>query len=487
MASGVTGTWLRIVGLQGVAGATALATAMAAAALVPPATFGAYGLMLSVVQIAYGIGFAWLNHALFRYAREEYAARGTVTGTLLPVLAGHGLLLALVAVAALSFGAPLAAWLTLPHSALGWCLAGLAALALFEALTYAAQAGGHFRGYGLGQVMTKAGPLLAVLLFLAVPAGGALTLFGGALGGWLAALALTAFAVTWTSARPTALRALLAYGWRLPFGTAAGVLATWLGVWFVRGHMGVAEAGLYAWANTLFGLVAAVLLPLSAVLAPGMVDLRLAGSPEAIARQVRATLAVALLAGALAPLGLAVLRLLGGTVPDAYAPALPLLVILCGAAPAQLLAYALNPLLMAHEHLVGRGVVANIAIAALIAGGNAVLVPWAGMVGAALATLLALWIAALIWLGVAGTLLPAGHGLWRPWLSLAAPALAVIVAVALLPWPIAVAVGAAATLALLPTGRRLGWFEGVESLGAHLPARAAVLGRGLSWCGRAAG
>jgi O-antigen/teichoic acid export membrane protein len=486
MPSGVTGTWVRIVGLQGLAGATALATAMAAAALVPPATFGAYGLMLSVVQAAYGIGFAWLNHALFRYAREEYAARGTVTGTLWPVLAGHALLLVGAAACVFTLATPLSVWLTLPGSALGWCLAGLAALVVFEALTYAAQAGGHFRGYGLGQVMTKAGPLLAVLAILVLPAGGAIALFAGALGGWIAALVLTAAAVPRAIAPPVSPRPLLAYGWRLPFGTAAGVLATWLGVWFVRGHLGVAEAGLYAWANTLFGLVAALLLPLSAVLAPGMVDLRLAGRRDAIARQVRGTLAVALLAAALAPLGLALLRLLGGVVPDAYAPALPVLVILCGAAPAQLLAYALNPLLMAHEELVGRGVAANVVIAALIAAGNAVLVPLVGMNGAALATLSALWIAGLLWLGIASTLLPDRQGLWRPWLAMAVPVLAVVVAVALLPWPVALAAGIAATLLLLSVGRRLGWFAGVEALCAHLPRQATPLNRGLQWCGRVA-
>jgi O-antigen/teichoic acid export membrane protein len=297
---------------------------------------------------------------------------------------------------------------------------------------------------------------------------------------------LTAPAVHWTPARPAEVGPLLAYGWRLPFGTAAGVMATWLGVWFVRGHLGVAEAGLYAWANTLFGLVAAVLLPLSAVLAPGMVDLRLSGNGDAIALQIRRTLAVALLAGALLPLGLAVLRLIGSAVPEAYAPAVPLLVILCGAAPAQLLAYALNPLLMAHEHLVGRGVAANIAIATLIAAGNAVLVPLAGMVGAALATLLALWIAALIWIGVARTLVPAARGLWHSWASLAAPAMAATIAVALLPWPAALPLGAGATALLLLAGRRLRWFDGVEALCAHLPRQAASLGRCLIWCARSA-
>lgn len=486
MPSSILRNWQRIVGLQGIAAVAAVITAGLAAASIPPATFGAYGLMLSVVQIAYGVGFAWLNHALFRFAREEYGARGTVTGTLWPVLGGHALLLVGAAAGAILLATPLSAWLTLPGSALGWCLAGLAALVVFEALTYAAQAGGHFRGYGLGQVMTKAGPLIAVLLFVWLPTAGAITLFAGALGGWLAALALTAPAVRWTPARPAAMGPLLSYGWRLPFGTAAGVLATWLGVWFVRGHLGVADAGLYAWANTLFGLVAAVLLPLSAVLAPGMVDLRLSGNGDAIALQIRRTLAVALLAGAMLPLGLAVLRLIGGAVPEAYAPAVPLLVILCGAAPAQLLAYALNPLLMAHEHLVGRGVAANIAIAGLIAAGNAVLVPLAGMAGAALATLLALWIAALIWIGVAHTLVPAARGLWHSWVSLAVPAIAATIAVALLPWPAALPLGAGATALLLLAGRRLRWFDGVEGLCAHLPRQAASLGRGLIWCARSA-
>jgi O-antigen/teichoic acid export membrane protein len=484
MSRSLTGAWFGILGMQAIAGIFSLATAALASLLVPPPVFGSFSLMMSIVQVTYGVGFAWLNHALFRYAREEHGARGTVAGVLFPVLMGHMLLLAGAAYLLAKVANPLAYWLDLPVSILKWCIVGVAALACFEALSYAAQAQGRFRGYGLGQVATKAGPLMVTLLFPWVAGGGSIVLFAGAVAGWLFAATLTAKAVNWAPARPYATSALISYGWRLPFGTASGVLATWIGVWFVRAHLGLAEAGLYAWANALFGLIAAFLIPLSAVIAPRMVDLRLGGDTVGLTQNIRLTLAVALLASALTPAALSFLHFVASAAPDAYEAAIPVLVVLCGAAPAQFLSYVLNPLLMAHEDLVGRCVVANICVAASIAGGNVMMVPHLGMLGAAWATLIALWFAGFLWLVIASTLVRPARVAWRMWILAAFPTLAVVAVMSSLPVLLAIMTGVVATLVLLAAGRQLGFYDGVEELSSHVPRPLSALGRGLMWCAR---
>ena len=53
--------WLRLLAFQGAGLAMSAGTVALAAVVLPPAVYGQYGLMLSMVQIASGVGLLWLQ------------------------------------------------------------------------------------------------------------------------------------------------------------------------------------------------------------------------------------------------------------------------------------------------------------------------------------------------------------------------------------------------------------------------------------------
>lgn len=476
------GQWLGILSWQALALAFAATTTALAAAFVPPEIFAQYSLMLSIVQIGYAVGFAWLNHAMFRFAREERARHGTIAGATRIALAGHALILLALCIGAALATAFLARWSGLPPSAFLWCAAGLAALVAFETATYAAQAGGRFDGYGSAQVLVKAGPLLAALGCAVVAADHRL-LFAGLLGGWLAGLARVAAVARWRGpARAGTAVRMLRYGWRLPLASAAGMVVAWFAVWSLQLRVGAAAAGIYAWAAALVALAQAVLLPLSALLAPRMVDLFLGRDAAALRAAVARAVAVALLFAAMMPIGLAALALAAGAaLPDAYGPATPVLVMLCAALPAQLLSYLLSPLLMADETLVGAVTGANVLAAALLAIGTWVALPLAGMIGVAAVAAGSVWTLAGAWLVLASRLAGAGAAALRRWAATGLGLGASAMAIATLPPASAAALGAMTTLALLGVGRWRAWFRPVAEFADHLPRRRIVAWF-MGWC-----
>jgi len=475
------GQWLRIVSWQGAGSLMAVGTVALAALAVPPAIFARYSLMLSIAQAGYAVAFAWINHALFRYAREERARHGTISGAVGPALRAHAALIALCALAAVAMGPAVAGLAGLPASALAWCVAGIAALAAFEMATYAAQAGGRFDGYGPGHALAKAGPFLAVLACTAV-APDAEYLFAGALAGWLAGLAWTARVSSWGGpARPGTARRMLAYGWRLPFASAAGMVVAWFGVWALQMREGAEVAGIYAWAAALVAIVAAALIPLSALLAPGMVDLRLAGDPARLRAAVARAVAVALFVAMVSVPTLLALRPVAAiALPPAYAEAQPLLIVLCAALPAQLLSYMLSPLLMADETLVGALTRANVATALFLAGGIWSVLPVAGAIGAAAVSVVAVWSLATYGLVLAARLGGDGRDALRRWALLGLVFAFVVPIVALAP-PVLALAAASSIGALVVVARRRGWFRALAELSVFLPRYRAVE-RVLGWC-----
>lgn len=260
------------------------------------------------------------------------------------------------------------------------------------------------------------------------------------------------------------------------------MVVAWFAVWSLQLRVGAAAAGIYAWAAALVALAQAVLLPLSALLAPRMVDLFLARDAAALRAAVARAVAVALLFAAMMPIGLAALALAAGAaLPDAYGLATPVLVMLCAALPAQLLSYLLSPLLMADETLVGAVTGANVLAAALLAIGTWVALPLAGMIGVAAVAAGSVWALAGVWLVLASRLAGAGAAALRRWTATGLGLGASAMAIATLPPASAAALGAMTTLALLGVGRWRAWFRPVAEFADHLPRRRIVAWF-MGWC-----
>lgn len=386
--------WLRLLVFQGAGLGMAAATVAIAAVAVPPAEYGQYGLMLSMVQIASGVGLLWIQAGLLRYGREELRTSGRPDDTLAAALVLAGCVLAAILVVGWALGPWLGLRLGLPQGFLAVAMSCLVAFAAFELASYAAQARGRFDGYAGGQIIARAGPLLGMLALLAGHGGGATLLMTCAGIGWLLAAVWTARSACIDGFHPSGawhrrVRPIVAYGHLLPLSVAASLLSQWMGLWFVRAQVGLADAGVLLWAMGLYSLIASITQPLGAILAPRMIDLRLEGDDRELRYRIDLILAAGLLLAVLIPVVLVVTRLSADALlPAAYSGATPILVSLLSVFPTVLVGSALSPLIGANEGMIRRIVALNIAACALSFCSLLVLVPRLGTMGAAGAMML---------------------------------------------------------------------------------------------------
>jgi len=403
--------WLQVLGFQGIGFGITAATVALAVAVVPPAVYGEYGSLVSAVQLVASVALSWVAQSSLRFAREEFGNTGAVGVTLRSALGLQGLvyvagaLLAGLAAFALRDVVGVSGAILLPAA-----LAVLA-LAAFETASYVAQGAGLARGLGAGALITKLGPFAAVLaIWWGMPASAPLLLAGMA-AGFAAAFLFTLQAVPRVPRagpridRETA-RRIIGYGAILPISAAAGATGAAMHVWFVRGFAGLESAGAYAWAGSVYALLIAPLLPLASLIAPRMIDNRLAGRSAETRGQLAAFLAAVVLSAAALPLLIALLRCAVLALPDRYAAAGPILCLLVSALPAQMLASLTSPIIMAHDSLIGSIVKINFAAVLAAFAANAMLTPWLGGFGAALALSVSIWTAAILLYRLASRTVP---------------------------------------------------------------------------------
>ena len=398
-------TWAKVVGFQGAGFVVAMITVALAAMVFPPHVYGLYGLLLSLVQIVAGVGTSWVNLAALRYGREEFTRDGTIRLTAGSTILLQGALLAFLGFLFVT---------TLPSLArhflaeanigplLAFILAGLlTAQVAADSANYLAQATNRFTGYGLGHLIGRSGPAVAVLLVVMGVPINALVLLGGAGVGWMLAAIFTLRSIPPELKYPLGLdplliRQMLAYGWRLPLASIASVAMTWMDVWFIKAFVGIGAAGTYAWASSVFNLLTVGLIAFSAVLAPRLIDLHLRQNPKHIAEGGRTIAALFALAVALMPMALAAVRA-GGILglPSSYTSAAGPLALLVAASAFQFLTFMVGPLVVSNEKLIGAVALQSIVMLGVNTAGNAVLVPLLAGEGAALSKILAVAIGAV--------------------------------------------------------------------------------------------
>lgn len=494
---GMLASWAGILGYQAIGFAAMAGTALLATLAVPPEIWGEYWIIVAVVQIVTGIALSWVGQSVLFFAKSEMRATGDIRAALYSALALQGCLFTLVAAAGWLLRPFAGPFVALDPSLFVLIAAVVALTAVQETVSYAIQADGRFQGLGLAAAASKLGPLLAVVTIWCGAAASPALLLTGVACGLAAGLAITAGAVPRAGVvnpRPSFHIAsdIVRYGAKLPLAIAAGLASAWMHVWFVRAYGGAAEAGLYGWAASLHSLAGAALMPLSAVLAPHLLDLTLSGQTERT-RQ-RADLFRALTVGATV-VGPGVLGLvaLGTTLlPGRYAAAGPILTILLSAIPAQLLANLTTPLLRGYPRVIGKFVGINVLMALASVFLNLLLTPRFGAAGAATALSISVWCGALAierltYRAVGGDATATASGI-APLAVAGVAIVAASVLAGLIPPLASACAGIAAVPLLLLLARRAGALRPLASFAYHLSFVPHVarhpLTRFFAWCDR---
>jgi len=387
--------YLRIVGLRLIGIAAAAAFLFVVSAAVPVAVFGQYSLVMSILQVVGAALLAWPNQALLRFGREEYVAATTIKTTLGNRLALHAIMLALVLPLAAWTAPWIAAWTDIQTTPLrAALLLGLLLIPLSDMANFAALATNRYVGYGLVPLVLRLSQLASVILilFFVAPTWPLLVagaLLGYALGALLGFARIPRHAIAGTRPRFRGAGRLLAYSWPIPFAGLSAALINWMDLWFLRHFLAVGEVGIYAWAYHVVFLATALLVPLSAILAPHAVDAEVATDTRTQRAIMTMVFAATAIAAAILPLVLMVLFLgVSGLPLGAYAAAIQPLLLLTTATALQFAMAQIEPTLLARKSFV-RGLVAALILTATVnALANWLFIPIWGTTGAALATIL---------------------------------------------------------------------------------------------------
>lgn len=467
-------SYLGVMALRGLSQLLALLYVALVTAVVSPAEFGRFNLVLSVALVLGAALLSWPNQALLRYGREDLQSQGTFGGILGARLALHGLLLLFILPVLLLFSPYLASVLDVQP----WPLALMLGLVLVvfpaaDLSTVVAQVGSRFFAYGLSPLIQRLAQLAVLgLVLVGVPMSWDVLLWGN-VAGYAIAAALVAWMVPWASMRPVyfdpnQIKRIFSYSWAMPLASLSAFLMSQMGLWFLGYFNGVDTVGIYAWAFNVSLLATSLLVPLSAVLAPRTIDLHIANRRQDLLDFLRLSSGVIILAAALLPAGLGLLLFFVPLLPlGAYSAALGPLLIFTAGTVFQLGMALMEPVMFAHERLVTRTVLLISGMAVLSVVQNLLLIPPWGMEGAALATAGAYAFGmAVEWLWFARKL--GVEGDFQPGLTCLGATVPMLL-VALLPASTresGLVVTLACSLCLLVLGRRLRLFQG---LGILLP------------------
>ncbi|MHA1564807.1 MAG: oligosaccharide flippase family protein [Alphaproteobacteria bacterium] len=474
--------YLRVVGLRLIGLLAAAAFLLIVSAAVPVEVFGRYSLVFSILQVVGAALLAWPNQALLRFGREEFVAHASIKSTLGNRLALHGVMLALVLPLAALAAPWLAAWTGIPTPPLrAALLLGLLLIPLSDLANFAALATNNLVGYGLVPLVLRLSQLGSVLLILAFVAPTwplliAGTLLGYALGAIIGFARIPRRAIA--GLRPTLRGAgrLLAYSWPIPFAGLSAALINWMDLWFLRHFLAVGDVGVYAWAYHVVFLATALLVPLSAVLAPRAVDSEVATDAAAKLGLMNICFATTAIAAAILPLILMMLFLGASALPlGAYAGAIQPLLLLATGTALQFAMAQIEPTLLARQAFVRGLVAALILTAAINALANWLFIPIWGTTGAALATILAYAGGLLAQVSLARRL--TGNPLRPTWPLLLLVGANILLALAFARLPLAAVplLAIIATTTGLAIGRATGLFSGLNTLSGQIRSLPAPL------------
>lgn len=368
----------------------------------PPEEFGKYSLVFSAIQIGCAAILSWPNQAYLRFGRESFRSTGSLGVALGARLLMHGVLI-LVMLGVIVIASPLLAGrigVSIDNLQRFFVLAVLV-VPLSEIGLISAQACGRFFAYGLAPVIQRIlqmGALLAVMI--GQPPDWELLLVFSLLG--YLAVALLAWsniprkALQITMSVPVVLR-MLRYAWSLPLATLGAFLLQWMDLWFISANINEAAVGHYAWAYNFTLLVTSVLVPLAAVLAPRAIDMELDKHFEGIRELLKAIFAICMLTGALLPVMVGALALIGcGLVPSKYLMSLPIVLVLTAALLCQMGMAFVEPIVYAQEKLVPKMAFIVAIMVIVKAACNFLLVDALGMLGSAISTVMCYGIGMLL-------------------------------------------------------------------------------------------
>ena len=336
------------------------ASTLAITHLCSPSEFGIYNLALSITQTACALFVSWPNQAFLRLGRENYLQDDDFGPYWSSRLVIHLCSLSLLFLSLYFLGGYLASVLGANQFILVLILSSAVVLIpLQDLLVTSAQAAGKLISIGLVPLIQKISQLLTILfgvvlfsptwevLMFALLVSSSVSSFFA-----LKLIPRTVFKYRFSL---QSIKGLLSYSWSMPLAAFLTLALNWADIWFVKYVYGDEKVGHYSLAYTIILMVMSIMVPVSASIAPTVIDKIVAGKHNHIALLIRKVVAILTLSAGLFPICLLIGEQAAIFVfPDAYRDSVLILLILSSAIFSQISISLLGTVIYTQEHLIPR-------------------------------------------------------------------------------------------------------------------------------------
>ncbi len=361
-----------------------------------PEEFGRYALFQMVLSVGLTIGVSWSSSSLVRFGREEFEKTGFIRSAFwsrgYPLMGG----LLTFLIGGFLFRQEILSYAGIDATLFPLLVISFVSMAMIDHYQRGLQAVGRLRRHALTYVLQMISLTLLLLLMSAgiLPATlrfliGSFTAFN--LVGLIVATAFLPHGLI-LPPRPSRqmVQSVLRYSYPQLIGFSGLYIVNWIDLVVIRQFLGTADVGVYQFAYRFFAAIIGLSMIAGTVLTPMMVGFRTRGEDRMVRRYasdmvplIALCLGMLLVPGAV--IARAALLLLA---PAAYEPAIPCLLVLFGAALIRTMSLCLAPVLNAYDRVI-EVQLANLAIAGVNIILDFALVPRFGILGAAIATVIA--------------------------------------------------------------------------------------------------
>lgn len=364
--------------------------------LIDPRDFGQYNLILSIAQVSASALLIWPNTGFLRYGREELHKSSSIEKSLSGRVVLHALL-SLVYI--------LLVIVVLPHVAIAFgletmtAIVGVLSIALLQATAeigiLALQAKADFSSFNLGPILQRSGQLFGIgLIYFGSVYETKISslyflLFGTALGFFASGINAWRRVEKRFTLQGTLKQCgrIVGHSWTLPIISTSAYTIAWVDLWMINAMRGTSLAGQYSFAYLVTTVASAILVPVVAGLLPSSIDSEVQADEASHNLFGERAFSIVQLMGALLPVGIALAFSVLFFVPmgDYSDAKTPLLVL--GSGIIFQLGVSLGEVrILARAELTRRYTLIVLAMVAVNAGLNYLLIPLIGLSGAAFAT-----------------------------------------------------------------------------------------------------
>jgi O-antigen/teichoic acid export membrane protein len=359
--------------------------------------FGTYNLWLSIATLVSMVLLNWPNAVFLKYARDEWRDHGRI-GEIISAR----LILLLITIIVMFAGVwflkgYIAHFLSTSRNIYIYVVFGAIAFSLMELGIYANQAMGKFLPSGyvpLGKSVLFLLAILAISLWIKHGIGQWLIISMVLSTGLVGIIAFAVFPKNaWANftISKDVLSKMAENSWAFSLGAINGFVAKWVDTWVIRLFLGVKLVGIYSWAYQVTAIGGVSFGPLSTILMPHIIDAwgtkKYAIISSYLSRCRSALALVSFCICLVTPFVYPVLHLFFGV---EYTKSYPVLILFLTYLPIQLLGYLTTPMFYTKETLFQKPVLIGLAGAIIQIAANLIIVPFFGIIGAAIATGLSL-------------------------------------------------------------------------------------------------